>query len=347
VILYQGEELLAESADHAEFIKRLGAAVVKADLRPFVAVRDGGDRILVAVHEGRLMLEFVFTDGARPVSKGATYEEGEIQFTGLRSTCTTKAEHFVDAPIGMAAIEAFFSGRRMSDEIDLAGGLPDDALLDFPEPMPERPRPASRVMVRRSVEVPPTLAADMHEVCTYVDGVAGDPDVSIDFDDAIQIGDLCGGRTKKAEQFEFSYYPGTGETWLLELGRQQMDDIASGKLAHLTIEVLTSTPAPGDVTVLEQERHPWNLPDLPLEEACEKLHALEICDIEPTATRDEVVQCLGEPTHTGGATHDSLLGYTHPWVKYHLPQCQLRFEFEDAGELRSIMFLPPDWEPGK
>ena len=59
-----------------------------------------------------------------------------------------------------------------------------------------------------------------------------------------------------------------------------------------------------------------------------------------------MIALLGEPTQVGGGQKSPASGYTHPWIKYHRPDCQLHFEFQKKV-IQRVTVLPPDWEPGK
>ncbi len=71
-----------------------------------------------------------------------------------------------------------------------------------------------------------------------------------------------------------------------------------------------------------------------------------ISGISDNSTRDDVIALLGVPEEFGGGVKGST-GFAFPWIKYHLAECQLRFEFsKNGGRIRNVMFLPKDWKPG-
>ena len=55
--------------------------------------------MLVAAHDGSLLLAVARDSRDFGVSYGSTYAEGDIVFQGLRSECIAAAENFIDAGI--------------------------------------------------------------------------------------------------------------------------------------------------------------------------------------------------------------------------------------------------------
>jgi hypothetical protein len=65
--------------------------------------------------------------------------------------------------------------------------------------------------------------------------------VNIDFDDAIQIGSLCGGRiNRKQDLYLFSYHLNNGDIWQFRVKRTMLEAIAYG--GFQTLNVLASIP---------------------------------------------------------------------------------------------------------
>jgi hypothetical protein len=93
-----------------------------------------------------------------------------------------------------------------------------------------------RKLVEAHVDVTPELRADMQSVCEYLDEVADDPDVDIDYDDAIQIGSLCGGRiNRRKDLYLFTYYLSSGDDWMFEAARTILDGIADGSISRISV----------------------------------------------------------------------------------------------------------------
>jgi hypothetical protein len=96
----------------------------------------------------------------------------------------------------------------------------------------------------RRVPIPDELRDAMREVHEIVEEAENDPDISIDYDDAIQVNGLCGGRcgTKK-RPFEFTFYPPGGDKrarWYLTLHPLEIEDIADGVMTDIMMYCCTS-----------------------------------------------------------------------------------------------------------
>lgn len=97
---------------------------------------------------------------------------------------------------------------------------------------------------RRKVQIPDELRESMREVHEYLLDAERNDDVSIDFDDAIQVGAVCGGRTgAKKRPFVFTYYP-SGDSrrgcWSLTLDRFEIEDIGDGHMTEIKMHCCTS-----------------------------------------------------------------------------------------------------------
>ena len=75
---------------------------------------------------------------------------------------------------------------------------------------------------RRKVPIPAELRDSLHEVFELIQQAKSDPDIRLDYDDAIQVGAVCGGRIgTKPRPYVLTYYPeGDGERgrWFLTWG---------------------------------------------------------------------------------------------------------------------------------
>lgn len=91
---------------------------------------------------------------------------------------------------------------------------------------------------RRKVPIPSDLRDSMREAFEMIREAKRDPDVVIDFDDAIQVGSICGGKVgTKLRPFEFTYYPEDDERgkWYLTLHRTEVEDIGDGHMTDITM----------------------------------------------------------------------------------------------------------------
>src|SRR5665213_2283329 len=97
---------------------------------------------------------------------------------------------------------------------------------------------------RRKVPIPDELRDSLREVFELVQEAKHDPDIHLDFDDAIQVGAVCGGRCgSKQRPFVLTYYPdGDAERgrWFLSLHRTEVEDIADGRMTEITMSCCTS-----------------------------------------------------------------------------------------------------------
>ena len=90
---------------------------------------------------------------------------------------------------------------------------------------------------RRLVPIPDELRDSLREVVTLLAEADADPEIYLDFDDAIQVGALCGGRCGPASHpFVFTYFPSgdwTRRRWHLSLHRAEIEDIAEGRMVEI------------------------------------------------------------------------------------------------------------------
>lgn len=207
----------------------------------------------------------------------------------------------------------------------------------------------------RKVAIPDELRDSLRQVWEMVQEAKNDRDINLDYDDAIQVGSVCGGRVgKKSRPYVLTYRPEGDEKrgrWFLTLHRSEIEDIADGVLTEITMYCCTSEgcrckfrEADGFCDVCDKVSDP-DYAHLPIEEALPRLEAIGVRGLSATSTRQDVVGILGEPTESGGGVK-SVIGFIKPWIKYHFPERQLRFGFGDQGQVVDVTFLPKDWKPG-
>ena len=233
--VYRRKTLLTDSADFSQFTKHFGEAVREKSVDPFLLVRDDDSRLLIVTDDGSVML--CITHGANDcaVSYASSYSDGKRTFLGLSRELSAKEENFVDPTFAIKAIHAFFDRGRLSEYVDFRRGTPEPEITTFPSAV-KSPARIERKLVEMRVAVGPELQADMREVCEYLDEVADDPDENIDFDDAIQIGSLCGGRMdRRRDIYLFSYHLENGDVWSFKVPRTILDGIADGSIDKLTV----------------------------------------------------------------------------------------------------------------
>jgi hypothetical protein len=233
--VYRRKTLLNDNADFAAFAKLYADSVVDRSADPFLLVRDDDSRLLIATDNGSVMLCHANGPNDCSVSYASSYSDGSRQFVGLTGHHTAKDDSFVDPTFAIKAIHAFFARARMSEHVDFRRGSPDSEITTFPTAMTARQR-IERPLIDMLVEVPPELQADMREVCQYLNEVADDPDENIDYDDAIQIGSLCGGRVNRRQEiYLFSYHHAIGDVWSFTVPRTILVGIADGSIDKLTV----------------------------------------------------------------------------------------------------------------
>lgn len=234
--VYRRKTLLSDDADFAAFIKFYGESVADKSHDPFLLVRDDGYRLLVITDDGMVMLSLATAPNDCSVSYASSYSDGSRQFAGLSRQLTAKDENFVDPAFAIKAIHAFFDRKSLSEHVDFRRGTPDSDIAEFPTPMTGRKR-VERKLVEMRIAVTPELQSDMRDVCEYLDDVADDPDENIDYDDAIQIGSLCGGRLdRRRDIYLFSYHLDNGDVWSFKVPRTVLDGIANGSIDKLTVD---------------------------------------------------------------------------------------------------------------
>ncbi len=238
--VYRCRTLLDDNANYATFAKLFANAVVDGSSDSFLLVRGDNQRLLVVASESDILMSLARGPNNCMVSHGSSYSDGTRSFCGISRERVAKDSAFIDAGFAFLAIKAFFEHKPMTEHVDFRSGTPDDEIVTFPTAQLERPR-IERKLVEMRGEVTNELRNDMQKVCEYLDEVADDPDENIDFDDAIQIASLCGGRIdRKQDLYSFSYYLDNGDVWEFRVKRTILDAIADGSLR--TLSVLASMP---------------------------------------------------------------------------------------------------------
>lgn len=97
---------------------------------------------------------------------------------------------------------------------------------------------------RRKVAIPADLRDSLREVFELIQQAKHDPDIELDYDDAIQVGSVCGGRYgKKPRRYVLTYYPegeGKRSRWYLTLHRTEIEDIGDGRMTEISMYCCTS-----------------------------------------------------------------------------------------------------------
>jgi hypothetical protein len=108
--------------------------------------------------------------------------------------------------------------------------------------MPRRREPKAKD--RRKVPIPRELGDSLRDVFELIQQARHDPDILLDFDDAIQVGAVCGGRYgTKQRPFVLTFYPeGDAERskWSLRLHRTEIEDIGDGVMTEIAMYCCTS-----------------------------------------------------------------------------------------------------------
>lgn len=92
---------------------------------------------------------------------------------------------------------------------------------------------------RRKVQIPHELRDSLHEVFELVREAKRDPDIRLNYGEAIQVGAVCGGKYgKKQRPFVLTYYPEADRDrgrWFLTLHRTEIEDISDGRTTEITM----------------------------------------------------------------------------------------------------------------
>ncbi len=210
--------------------------------------------------------------------------------------------------------------------------------------------------VRETIPVPPELRSALCEVWELVQQAERDPDeFELDFDDAIQVPHVCGGRYGEGlRPYVLSYYPPSQSEgrWQLEFAECEIEDIADGVQHELSLYRC----ADPDCSFKSNRKsalcsHCDYVPDdafaeLPPAEAGPRLAALGMEGVHEASSRAEIIGLFGDPQDSGGDQTVECGLYVWPWIKYVRADCQVRFEFNKQGALREVFIMPADWQPG-
>jgi hypothetical protein len=97
---------------------------------------------------------------------------------------------------------------------------------------------------RRKVPIPGELRDSLREVFALIQRAKHDPDIVLDYGDAIQLGAVCGGRHgEKPRPYVLTYFPereGNRSRWYLTLHRTEIEDIGDGRMTEIMMFCCTS-----------------------------------------------------------------------------------------------------------
>ena len=179
-----------------------------------------------------------------------------------------------------------------------------------------------------------------------------DPDIALDFDDAIQVAAICGGRVGNVPRpYELTYYASSGDRWELALSALEIADIADGHMGALVLHCCSDEScdakfATPDGTCsrcdyFEDSRFGSFVGS----EAAARLRDAGVPE-SAALTREGITLSLGEPDATGGGTPLSEKRYVPPWIKYRLEDRQLHIAFDEEGIVQKVTVMEKDWRPG-
>lgn len=214
-------------------------------------------------------------------------------------------------------------------------------------------RPQPREKLRERVAIPEDLRESLEEAFSMIRRAKRDPDIQLDYGDAIQTGNLVGGKIGSKERpFEFTYSAEGGSRWHLAFHRIEIKDIVEQFETELELYSCQSPDCGQKSTSADFLCNDCDYVEEPLKGNLEfpaaqtALKRLGLGSITQNSTQEEVIAELGPPTQSGGGMTSKFLGYVFPWIKYQRTDCQLRFEFDKEGAIRMVSILDPDWKPG-
>lgn len=204
----------------------------------------------------------------------------------------------------------------------------------------------------RRVAIPEELRDAMRLAWEMIDQAEIDPDIGLDYDDAIQAPHLCGGRIRPGKRpFVFTYYP-TGDEergrWSLTLNPLEIEDIADGRTIEIAMyccvapECRSKFREADQICIFCDFVEDPHYGRFPLADALPRLQELGVGGLAPTSSRADVQQLFGDPVSAGGGIDLPGIGYVRPWIKYSLPAAQLHFEFEQDGSIHMVNLMPLD-----
>ncbi len=209
---------------------------------------------------------------------------------------------------------------------------------------------------KRRVAIPEDLRDAMRDVHYFIGESQRDPEICVDYDDAIQCGCLTGGRVgSKKRPFEFTYFPNGDRSaqsgWELALHPLEIEDIADGCMTEVSLYCCKS-PECGHKSTDKEALCKCDYVNDPfvgrigLSDMDEALRRIGVTGITRKTSRNEILQLLGAPQVSGGGGFHPTFGYVCPWINYMRTDCQLRFEFQKSGRLRGISIHDRNWKPG-
>jgi len=210
---------------------------------------------------------------------------------------------------------------------------------------------------RRKVRIPDELRESLRQVHELVVQAKRDPDIRLDYDDAIQVGAVCGGQCgKKPRPYEFTYYPESDSErgrWYFALDHTEIEDIGDGRMTEIAMYCCTSPDCRSKFR--DADTHcfycdyfddpEYGTFEFPL--AGEKLIQRGVAGLNETSTKEDVVALLGKPDEIGGGITHKSLGYIPPWISYARSCWRLRFKFRGDSTICGVTALESNWEPGK
>jgi hypothetical protein len=201
---------------------------------------------------------------------------------------------------------------------------------------------------RKAVPIPDDLRASLLEVWQSIEDSERDPDMRVDYDDAIQVGNVSGGRTGESRRpFEFTYYPPDDAErgrWFLALHPTEIEDVADGVLDALPMYCCTSTDcrckfreADDHCFYCDYEANP-DRGTFTATEARPRLAAMGVLGLSDTSNRAGVIALLGQPIETGGGV--MIHGHkVHPWATFRIAAGEILVEFwSKSGRIKAVTF---------
>ena len=198
----------------------------------------------------------------------------------------------------------------------------------------------------RSVPIPDDLRDSLEQVWQIIQEEERDPDLPIDYGDAIQAGNVYGGRVGKGTRpFVLTYSPpGDADRgkWFLTFHPTEIEDIAEGVLSSLPMYCCTSSDCrckfrePDELCShcdyeVDPERGTFVVP-----EAISRLEALGVRGLSESSSLEDVKRILGQPFRTGGG--DVVHGLTvHPWAKFRFGGRKIHVAFwTKSGRIKEV-----------
>ena len=209
----------------------------------------------------------------------------------------------------------------------------------MPSERVHKPQPKEK----RTVEVPYELRSALQEISDLIQRAEWDEDIHQDFDDALQVERLVGGRVRPGS-YEFTYHVPEDKRayWSLELCDSEIHEIADGIRREITLFCCTS-PAWGckfsgatESCVLcdyfeDPEGGTWAIV-----EALPRLRAFGMTEITEATAYADLVRMFGKPAQIGGG--DEVEGRpTFHWAEFQTRAGNVRFKLDgDKGRVIAV-----------